>query len=196
MADIVKMFYDTETTGLNYKNCSIHQLSCIIEVNDIVVEKLDLKLKPHEKAVFEDGALETHGITIDEMMSYPDYKVSFNIFKNTLRKYSDRYDKNRKIFIIGFKNASFDDAFLKMLFTLCNDEFYFYFYASTIDVSCLAAEYLIKRRAKMPSFKLLRVAKELGLYVDDSKTHDGVYDCELTRQIYRIVTGREEEGLI
>ena len=45
----------------------------------------------------------------------------------------------------------------------------------------------------MPSFKQQRVAKELGVQVDDSRLHDALYDVNLTREIYRIVTGLEME---
>ena len=195
MSKILKMFYDTETTGLDYKKCSIHQFSAMFEVDGVVVETLDLRLKPHDKATYEDGAFKTHGITKEQMDLYPPWQEQFKVIKKTLLKYVDPFGKD-KFFLVGFKNASFDDDFLKMLFDLSDDKFWFYFFASSIDVSCLAAEYLEERRAEMPSFKLTRVAKTLGLYVDDSKAHDGLYDCELTRQIYRIVTGREEEGLV
>ena len=45
----------------------------------------------------------------------------------------------------------------------------------------------------MPNFQLHTVAQTLGLEVDESKLHDASYDVLLTRQIYRIVTGREIE---
>ena len=45
----------------------------------------------------------------------------------------------------------------------------------------------------MPSFKLKRVAKELGILVEEEKLHDAVYNVYLTREIYRIVTGLELE---
>ena len=58
----------------------------------------------------------------------------------------------------------------------------------------LASQYLIgQRRKDMPSFKLHRVADELGLFVDKERLHDSMYDVYLTREIYRIVTGLEEE---
>lgn len=193
---ILKMFYDTETTGVNYKNCSIHQFSAILEIDNEIVETINLNMKPHEKSVFDEGAELTHGISKEQMLQYPAWEEQFKELKNTLKKYTSNFDKEKKFHMIGFKNASFDDFFLKKLFELSGDNFFFYFYASSIDVSCLAAEYLLHRRAKMPSFKLHRVAKELGIFVDDTRLHDGIYDCELTRQIYRIVTGREEEGLI
>jgi hypothetical protein len=37
----------------------------------------------------------------------------------------------------------------------------------------------------MPNFKLVSVASAMGLDVDVSKAHDGLYDIELTYQIYK-----------
>ena len=45
----------------------------------------------------------------------------------------------------------------------------------------------------MPSFKQHRVARELGIEVDEDRLHDASYNVELTRGIYRIVTGLDIE---
>jgi DNA polymerase-3 subunit epsilon len=45
----------------------------------------------------------------------------------------------------------------------------------------------------MIDFKLKTVAKELGLWVDETRLHDAEYDIELTRSVYRIVTGIDYE---
>ncbi len=43
------------------------------------------------------------------------------------------------------------------------------------------------RRAGMKDFKLLTVARELGLKVDETKAHDARYDIALTREMFRIL---------
>jgi DNA polymerase-3 subunit epsilon len=45
----------------------------------------------------------------------------------------------------------------------------------------------------MKDFKLMTVAQEVGLVVDESRLHDANYDIELTRGVYRIVTGLDYE---
>ena len=94
--------------------------------------------------------------------------------------------------MIGFKNASFDDDFLKKAFDLYKSKFFFYFYANSIDVSCLAAQYLINIRSSMPSFKLHRVARTVGITVDEERLHDADYDVYLTREVYNVVSKIEE----
>jgi DNA polymerase-3 subunit epsilon len=191
---ILRFFYDTETTGTDYKRNSIHQLTGWIEIDGVVIERLNLFIKPHPKAVIEQEALNIAKVTEEQIQAYPSMEEQFQTLVSTLKKYVDPFGKV-KFFMIGFKNASFDDDFLKKYFELMGSKFFLYFYASSIDVSCLAAEYLIKIRHTMPSFKLKRVAKTLGILVDEEKLHDADYDVFLTREIYYIVTSLKEESL-
>lgn len=189
---IKRFFYDTETTGLNWRRCSIHQLSAYIEIDGVVVEKINLHIRPHDKAEIADEALRVSGVTREQIQAYEPMDVQFRKLIEVLYKYVDPFNKQDKFFMVGFKNASFDDDFLKKYFDLMKTGFWLYFFPSSIDVSVLAAQYLIKTRYSMPSFKLSRVAKTLGIEVDDSKLHDADYDVHLTREIYQVVSRIEE----
>lgn len=191
---IVKIFYDVETTGLNYKRHCVHQVAGFVEVDGVIKEEFNIKSRPHPKAKIEQEALNTCGVTIDQIMAYPPYDRAYRAFNRMLGKYIDRYDPECKAWLIGYNNRAFDDYFLRMWFELCNDVYIgSWFWADTIDVLVLASQYLIDRRSNMPSFKLSRVAKELGIEVEDEKLHDAFYDVYLTREIYRIVTNLEIE---
>ena len=192
--DIIKVFYDLETTGTDERKHSIHQISGIVEVNEEVVELFDIKTRPHPKAQIESGALAVSGKTVDDIMNYQDMKEAYKEYKSIILKYIDPYDKFQKAWNIGFNNRGFDDKFLRAWFRQNGDDFIgSLFWTDTLDVMVLASEYLIHRRSKMPSFKLKRVALELGILVDPSRLHDAQYDIYLTREIYRIVTGRQIE---
>lgn len=191
---MVKLFFDVETTGTNHRKHSMIQLAGIIEKDGKIVEEFDFKIKPHPKAQIEVEALEINRTTLEEIMQHPDMKNVHKALLKILSKYADKYDKTDKIWLIGFNNRAFDDFFLRMFFELNGDAFIgSWFWANTIDTLCLASQYLIDRRPQMPSFKLKRVAVELGLDVDKSELHDALYDVKLTRQIYRIVTGLDLE---
>jgi DNA polymerase-3 subunit epsilon len=189
---IKKFFYDVETTGINWRRCSIHQLSAWIEIDGVVVEKLNLLIKPHPKAEIEQTALDICKVTEEQIQAYSSMEGQFQVLLATLKRYVDPYSKGDKFFMVGFKNASFDDDFLKKYFELMNSKFFFYFYANSIDVSCLAAQYLINIRSSMPSFKLHRVAKTVGIHVDEERLHDADYDVYLTREVYNTVSRIEE----
>lgn len=189
---IKRFFYDVETTGVDYRKNSIHQLAAYIEIDGVIVEKLNLFIKPHEKAIITAEALAVAKVTLEQIQAYPDMRMQFDVLKNTLSKYVNKYDNSDKFYFVGFKNASFDDDFLKKYFELMGSKFFLYFYANSIDVSVLASQYLINVRYKMPSFKLKRVALTLGIQVEEDKLHDAFYDVHLTREVYYIVTRIEE----
>ena len=179
------IFYDTETTGTNYMKHSIIELSGIVEIDGKVRETFDLKVRPHDRAVVEPAALQANGHRIEDLPSYPPMEESHGDFIRMVNRYVDKYDKQDKFFLVGYNNRGFDDNFLRMLFTLCGDKFFgAYFWPDTIDVMVLASRHLMGVRHTMPSFKLHRVAKTLGIDVDDSRLHEALYDSTLTREIY------------
>lgn len=191
---VVKIFYDTETTGLNYKRNSIHELSGIIEVDGIVAEEFQIFMAPHPKAIVTEEALRICSKTLEEIQAYPSMQTGYRKFISIINKYIDRYNPQQKAYLIGFNNRAFDDAFIRMLFELNGDTFFgSYFWSDTQDTLILASKYLEDRRPEMPTFKLKRVAITLGLVFDANKLHGALMDATLTRLIYRIVTGIDYE---
>lgn len=188
------MFYDTETTGLDPRKSSIIQLAGYIEVDDVIAETFNYELAPHPKAILEPAALRINKRSEDEIRAFPPMAEAYKDLTARLQKYSDRFSKTSKVYLAGYNNRKFDDIFLQKLFELCGDNFFMgIFYTESLDTMVLAAEYLTERRLFMPSFKLKRVAKELGLEVDENALHDALEDVKLTREVYRIVTHREKE---
>ena len=178
-------YYDVETCGLNPRLHSIHQLSAIIEVDGKVMERLDYKIAPHPKSKIDSAALAICGVTEEQIRAYPDASVQFHRLKATLLKYVDPFDKTDGFYRCGFNNAAFDNEFLRVFFDLAGDNSHFTIFRSeSFDVMVFAAHYLAPVRATMPSFKLHRVAKTLGIEVDKERLHDALYDVELTKKIY------------
>jgi DNA polymerase-3 subunit epsilon len=190
----VKVFFDVETTGVNFRQHSIIELSGAVEVDGQIKESFEFFVRPHAKAKIEEKALEINRTTLDQIKAFPEMKAVLREFKSMLKKYIDPYNPKQKAYLIGFNNRFFDDPFLRKFFELCGDDFIgSWFWADSIDVLCLASEYLIDRRVFMPNFKLKRVAMELGLFVEVDRLHAAGYDVELTRKVYRIVTGLEKD---
>jgi DNA polymerase-3 subunit epsilon len=190
---VVKIFYDLESTGLNEHKHSIHQIAGLVDINNEIVEKFDFKTRPHPKAQIEPGALSKCKVTEEQILAYPSMQETHKAFTKLLSKYVDKFKTDERAWLIGFNNRFFDDRFITPWFTQNGDTFigsYFYF---GLDVQVLAAHYLMARRHRMPSFKLKRVALELGLEIDENRLHDASYDVELTYKIYRIVTGLDLE---
>lgn len=191
---MVKIFYDLETTGVNAHRHSIHQIAGMIEVAGKVVETFNLKTRPHPKAEITPEALSICKVTKEKILAYPEMGKVYHAFCRILGKYIDKFNPKQKAWLVGFNNRYFDDVFLRAWFLQNGDQYFnSWFWGDTLDSLVLASQYLLDRRVNMPSFKQKRVAKELGIEVDESKVHDALYDAQLTRRIYRIVTEIEIE---
>lgn len=186
---------DVETTGTKHWQHCIHELACLVVVDNEIQESLDLKIRPHELAIIDEQTLKAGNVTLEQIQAYPHRSEQFNKFKALLGKYVDPYDSTDKFTLVGFKNASFDDEFLRNFFVLEDGNFGSYFWANSIDVSCLAAQYLLPVRHTMPSFKLSRVAKWQNIPVLEESLHTALYDCELTWEVYQCVRGKKIDDL-
>ncbi len=149
-----------------------------------------LRLDLTPQAEILDEALEVAGVTRDQILAYPPMGEVYHQFVDgILAKYVDRYNKTDKFFLVGYNNASFDNQFLRGFF-LQNGDKYFgsWFWANCMDVMVLATPYLAAKRAEMKDFKQGTVAKALGIPVEDEKLHDALYDIEICKAIFDIVT--------
>jgi DNA polymerase-3 subunit epsilon len=187
-----KFFYDLETTGLDYRENAIHQISGCIEINGTVKEYFNIKIRPFEGAVITQEALKTCNLTEEQIMAYQAPEDGFKEFMRLLSKYVNRYTKTDKFFLVGYNNNSFDNNFLKAFYDRYAGDPYFFswFWSSSIDVMVLASEYLSEKRHLMENFKLMTVSKEVGLTIVEEKLHDAEYDINLTRDVYRIITNK------
>lgn len=190
----MKLFFlDLETTGVKYWKNGIHQISGCIEVDGIVKEYFDFKVQPHPLCTIEDEALAVSNLTKEVVLAYTPMKEVYTKLILMLARYVDKYNKTDKYFIVGYNNASFDNAFLREFFIhnasteterMYGNYFGSWFWSNSLDVMVLASEKLKELRYRMLDFKLKTVAKQLGISVDDTRLHDAAYDIELTRQVY------------
>lgn len=179
------LFFDIETTGLNYWQHGIHQISGCVDIDGNCVERFDYKVQPNPKAKIDTGALAVSNVTQAQVMAYTPMAQIHAQFIALLSKYVDKYTKTDKFFLVGFNNASFDNAFLRAWFVQNNDNYFgSWFWANPLDTYVLATQKLLKQRPEMLDFKLATVCKKMGITVDDTKLHDAAYDIELTRDLY------------
>lgn len=183
------VFFDLETTGTNPGKHGIHQISGQIVIDGVVKESFDFHVQPNPKALIEEEALKVGGVTREQILAYPPMQQVYQEFVAMLGKYVDKFNKKDKFFLVGYNNAAFDNQFLRGFF-LQNGDVYFgsWFWSNSIDVMVLASAYLATRRPDMENFKLSTVAKTLGVNVNDESLHDAMYDIELTKAVFDIVT--------
>lgn len=186
------VFFDLETTGTNPGKHGIHQISGQIVIDGVIKETFDFHVQPNPRAMIEDEALKVGGVTRKQILAYPPMQQVYQEFVAMLGKYVDKFNKKDKFFLVGYNNAAFDNQFLRGFF-LQNGDVYFgsWFWSNSIDVMVLASAYLATRRPEMENFKLSTVAKTLGIVVNDDSLHDAMYDIELTKAVFDIVTGNQ-----
>lgn len=186
----MKLFYfDLETTGVRHWKNGIHQISGAIEIDGEIKEYFNFNVKPYAHALIEEEALKVANITLQDLETYKEMKDVYKEIISMLGKYVDKFNKSDKFFLVGYNNASFDNAFFRAFFVQNNDNYFgSWFWSSTIDVMILAGQYLIDKRHTMVDFKQSTVAKTLGIQVDEERLHDAEYDVNLLIGIYKIVT--------
>ena len=181
------LYYDLETTGLDFRKNAVVQLSGMLEIDGTVVQKFNFKMAPFKDAVIDKQALLVIGKTEEELFKAQTMQEVYFKFKNMLSKYVDRFNKYDKIFLCGYNNIRFDDIFQRSMFERCKDNYFgSWFWGNSMDAMVSASEHLALKRNRMVNFKLSTVAKELGVEVDNSKLHDALYDVELTRAVHKL----------
>src|SRR5680860_840233 len=117
-----KIFLDVETTGVDVRKHSIHQISALVEIDDEVVEEVNLFSRPHPKALYEPAALRICGKTEAELKAYPPMGQAHREFTAVLAKYVDKFVSNDKFHVAGFNNRAFDDPFMRVWFEQNGDD--------------------------------------------------------------------------
>ena len=164
---MIKIFIDLETTGLDVRKHSIHQLAGVVEADGRLVEEFNIRVAPNPKAQIDPTALRICNVTEAEIKAYQPMKAGYNEFVRILGRHVDKYNSQDKAHLVGYNNRSFDDAFLRAWFEQ-NGSNYFgsWFWSDSLDVLVLASEYLQSRRRRMKNFKLHTVAQELGITIE------------------------------
>jgi DNA polymerase-3 subunit epsilon len=183
------LFYDIETTGVRFWKNGIHQLSGAIVIDGEIKKTFDFRVRPNEKAIIEQEALNVAGVSKEQILAYPPMNEIYAKFVKMLGDYVDKFDRNDKFYLAGYNNAPFDNQFLRAWFVQNGDQYFgSWFWSNSIDVMVLATQYLLERRASMENFKLSTVAKECGVDVEAESLHDALYDITLTMKVYEKVT--------
>lgn len=183
----MKIFnYDLETTGTNPGKNGIHQIAGIIIIDGKEKERFEIKVRPNPKAIIEPEALAVSNVTVEEIMAYQSFEEGYKQLIAILNKYISKYDKKDKFFSLGYNIASFDDNFLRGFFIQNGDNYFgSYFWADVLDVRVLAIRQLMPVRSQMENFKLMTVARQMGIDIEEAKLHDAVYDCDVTWQVFQ-----------
>ena len=184
------LFYDLETTGLDFKENGIIQFAGIIanldtDNNITLLDKFNFNMKPPKNKIINEEALAINKYTKEQIKTFENRQKVYDKFIQILSKYCDKFNKMDKYVLVGYNNLHFDNDFLRPWFLDCNDTYFgAWFWSNSIDVMSEASRYLVQYRPALLNFKLSSVAKALDFNIDSNELHDGFYDIKLTMKIF------------
>jgi len=172
-------WFDCETTGVS-DNSAIIQLAGLIEIDGQVIEQINLKARPHTGAEISMEALKVNNTTPDEIETFPEPIILYKTLIDRLNLWVNKFNRSDKMVLAGY-NVSFDDGFLRRLFTRCGDKYYgSYFMWPKIDVAHCVAEQCAKGLI-LPNYKLSTICERYGVPIN---AHDAMGDILATRDLY------------
>lgn len=185
------LFVDILTTGTDCMRSAIYKLAAIYceqedsgEVKEI--ERFNISIRPHERAMIADTALWTGGTTRTEMLSFKPEREALEDFMAFLDRHTNRLDRNDKIYLAGYNSSAFELPFIDALFNRCGyRKMRHYFHLQTLDLMCIAAFCLMDRRKEMKDFHLSSVAQILGAKTTPSEKYSCMSECETDIEVYK-----------
>lgn len=180
------IYVDTETTGTDPKKHALIQLAGVIVIDGMVKETFDFKIRPFKGDMLDPKALEVNKTTRQELETYPESLIQHMAFEKMLGAYIDKFDRTDKAHFIGW-NADFDADFVRQFMIRHErdqkDYFGSWFYYPILDICKIAGFQLREIRHQFENFKLLTVAKHLGIEFDPAQAHNAAFDIDLTMRI-------------
>lgn len=106
------LYLDTETTGIDPKVNEIVQFAAIVEIDGEVKAEVNIRCQPTNWDVIDSKALETTGLTLEDLKGYQDPKIAAMQIRDLFNKFINKFDKNDKFYPAGH-NVGFDLEFLQ-----------------------------------------------------------------------------------
>lgn len=147
-----------------------------MDIDGQEAERFDIRLAPNPAATIEQEALDVAGVTLEQVQSYQPMEEGYRQLVGILSKYVNKFDKRDKMYLVGYNNAGFDNNFLRALFQQCGDKYFgSWFYPNCMDVYVMVTPFLMGVRNDMENFKLMTVARTMGIEIDERSAHDEEY---------------------
>jgi DNA polymerase-3 subunit epsilon len=180
------LFFDSETSGLNPYLNDVVQLAYILEINNKIVTKGDLKFRPINENTIEEDALAIAGFTKAQVMEFPDSLEQYEKFTSDIGQYIDKYDRTDKASPAGY-NVYFDYKFLMELQNKLNIKYGLGCYLNhRIQDPMLLLSILVVNGffPDLENLKLETICKYLKI---PHKAHDAMSDISATRELYYLL---------
>lgn len=170
-----KLWLDVETTGLYSNKHDIVQLACIPVINGVKQKPFNEFCQPANWVAIQQEAVNTHGITVEQMRTFQTPEQMINKFIDYIRQFNCQ-------FTISGYNVSFDRSFVSQFFAKQGRSIEF-FKLFTLGVHCtFARAKKVKKELGTHNLKLETLADHFGITID---AHDALSDIEATMDVDR-----------
>ena len=178
------LYFDTETTGVDNKKCSMVQFAAIVEYESEVVDTFDVKFQPFDDAIITDEAMSKTGFTVDDLCDFMPHYDGFQKVKAFMDKHINRFDKTDKFYAAGY-NVKFDLDFLQEFFKFNGDKYGIgsYFNWKVVDAYPLMHMMDWSGKLDLENYKLKTVCEKFKIPLENE--HDALSDIEATRKLIK-----------
>lgn len=174
-------WFDTETTGLDFRKHDMIQIAYLVEINKDIKEEGKFYVQPFNYDTIDKGSLAVNKLEIATIKTFPSPQEIHRKIKSIIEKYVDRYNKNDKFSPAGY-NVRFDVDFLREFFFKNNDKYYgslFDYHVLDVFPFVFTLEYAGK--IKLENYKLETLCKFFEIPLN---AHDALEDVKATRLLY------------
>lgn len=172
------LFQDIETTGFDrYRNTILVWAGVFTDLNLNILEKKEIRFRPMDNEVWDDGAEEIHGISSFEAYRYDSKENGLSSMLSTLGKYKikEAVEHSKNKFDSKFLMAFFDKS--DMIFEL----------RKHYDLDKVLSTVKIAKEAGYKKNGLKDWAKRIGFHLDH---HDAMSDTLCCLEVYKFLTGK------
>jgi DNA polymerase-3 subunit alpha len=180
------LWLDVETTGLSEHKCDIIQLACIPVINGVRQISFNEYCQPINWNNIEQEAINTHGITLEMMKTFPQSQVQM------LNKFIEYINSFGVRFTIAGYNVSFDKKHISATFSKHqkSSEFFKMFTINVHDTYSRAKS--VKSQIASASLKLEALA---NLYDIPIVAHDALSDIGATIEVDKEIAKLMDEDV-
>jgi len=185
------MWIDTETTGLEVDKHGLREVAFIIEIDNVVKERLllyiDTTTYKNEKYISK-YVKDMMGVDEEELHKYPDSSAQLKQFIGFIGKYTILDAKNDNFTMAGF-NVEFDFNFIEEWFKDGGEYLSFYrsFGYQKIDVLEFVRNLKYLDLFESENNKLETLCNHFGIEID---AHCALSDIEATKKLHELLARR------
>lgn len=177
-----KLWFDTETTGIDPFKHDIVQIAGLIEIDGVICEEFNIKCAPTNLETVSQEALDVTGLTLDEIKSWQAPGFALNQLLKIFDKYIDKFNKADRFTPCGH-NSQFDLNMLQSFFRKNGNKFGTGSYQNWKAIDTLMFVRIIDDAYPLgvENHKLGTLCEHFGISID---AHDALSDIKATRELY------------